>query len=256
MKVTSLIAGLGLSCLLAAASPVFAAGGASGLTEHANNDVANTRSLQRGARNFMNYCVGCHSMQYMRYNRIAQDLGLSEEQLKDNLIFGVDKINENVTTAMTTEQAKAWFGAVPPDLSLTARSRGADWIYTYLKAFYVDDSRPFGVNNMLLQGASMPHVLWELQGAQKAVYRTEDKTMDDGSIVPVEVFDRFEQITPGTLSAEDYDGFVRDTVNFMDYVGEPMQLKRKRTGMLVLGFLLVMTLLTYLLKKEYWKDVH
>lgn len=237
-------------------APAWAAGGGSDLIQHANNELENTSSLQRGARNFMNYCVGCHSMQYVRYNRIGQDLGLSEDQLRDNLIFGVDKINSNVETAMTKEQAKGWFNAAPPDLSLTARSRGVDWIYTYLKAFYLDDSRTFGVNNKVLEGSSMPHVLWELQGMQKAVYRDETVVDAEGKENVVKVFDRFELAATGSLSPDEFDGFVRDTVNFMEYAAEPVKLKRQSIGMMVVGFLLVLGVLAYLLKVEYWKDIH
>ncbi len=237
-------------------SPALAAGGGEGLMQQANNDLENVNSLQRGARNFMNYCVGCHSMQYVRYNRLATDLGLSEEQLRDNLIFGVDKINAYVTTAMTREQATSWFSAVPPDLSLTSRSRGVDWIYTYLKSFYLDNSRTFGVNNKMLEGSSMPHVLWELQGLQTAVYRDEAVMEDSGKESMVKVFDHFTLDEEGSMNPKEFDGFVRDTVNFMDYVGEPVKIKRQKIGMMVLGFLLVLAVLAYALKVEYWKDIH
>ncbi|MFK8030253.1 MAG: cytochrome c1 [Gammaproteobacteria bacterium] len=242
--------------LVGMSSPALAAGGAAGVMQHANNELENTGSLQRGARNFMNYCVGCHSMQYVRYNRIAQDLGLDEDQVRENLIFGVDKINSTVTTAMTKEQSKAWFNAAPPDLSLTARSRGSDWIYTYLKSFYLDDSRTFGVNNKLLEGSSMPHVLWELQGFQKAVYRDEAFVDEEGQEQTRQVFDHFEMVEEGSLSPDEFSGFARDITNFMEYAAEPIKLKRQRLGMMVLAFLLVLAVLSYALKVEYWKDIH
>lgn len=223
--------------------------------EKAHNELKNTSSLQRGARNYMNYCVGCHSLKYVRYNRLGQDLGLSEDQLKDNLIFGVDRINANVTSAMTKEQGAEWFSAAPPDLSLVGRSRGVDWLYTYLKSFYADDSRPFGVNNAVVEGVSMPHVLWELQGMQEAVYRSDTMIDDNGNEKQVEVLDHLNLTRPGKMSAAEYDGFVRDTVNFLDYVGEPMKMKRKSIGMMVLGFLAIFGLLVYALKIEYWKDI-
>ncbi len=235
--------------------PALAAGGGAEL-QHANNELENTSSLQRGARNFMNYCVSCHSMQYVRYNRIGEDLGMTEEQLRDSLIFGVDKVNANVVTAMTKEQSKAWFNAAPPDLSLTSRSRGVDWIYTYLKSFYIDESRTFGVNNKVLEGSSMPHVLWELQGLQKAVYRDEAYVDEAGKESMIKVFDHFEMVEEGSMSPDEFDGFVRDTVNFMEYAGEPVKLKRQSIGMMVLGFLLVLGVLSYALKVEYWKDIH
>ncbi len=255
MKATKFCAAALLVSLLGLTSQALASGGGEGLIQHANNELENTGSLQRGARNFMNYCVGCHSMQYVRYNRIAEDLGMSEEQLRDNLIFGADKINANVLTAMTKEQSEAWFNASPPDLSLTGRSRGSDWIYSYLKSFYLDDSRTFGVNNKLLEGSSMPHVLWELQGMQNAVYREEPVVNQDGKESMVKVFDHFELAQEGSMTPKEFDGFVRDTTNFMEYAGEPVKLKRQSIGMMVLGFLLVLGVLSYALKVEYWKDI-
>lgn len=241
--------------VMALAVPAQGAGGTVHI-EHANNELENVASLQRGARNFMNYCVGCHSLKFVRYNRLNEDLRLNEEQLRENLIFGADKANSNVYRAMTRAQAQKWFNAEPPDLSLTSRSRGVDWIYTYLKTFYVDDSRDAGVNNLVLAGSSMPHVLWELQGLQKAVYRKETVVADDGHTEEVNVFDHFEPLQAGTLSPEQYDGFIRDIVNFLDYVGEPMKMKRQSLGLMVLGYLAALSLLLFALKKEYWRDVH
>lgn len=218
---------------------------------HANNDVGNLKSLQRGARNYMNYCAGCHSAQYMRYSRLASDLQLSDDVLKENLMFGAGKIGGTMISAMPKDAAAEWFSAVPPDLTLTARSRGVDWIYAYLKSFYADDSKTFGVNNTVLPGASMPHVLWDLQGIQTAdfeVHKNEDGNEE-------RQFVGFHLAKPGKLSPEEYDGFVRDTVNFLDYIAEPMQLERQRLGIKVLAYLTLLFVLALALKKEFWKDV-
>lgn len=240
--------------LLLALSPmaVMAAAGGAKL-DAANNDLSNTASLQRGSKYFVNYCLGCHSLQYVRYNRLAEDLELTEAQVMKNLAFTAEKPTEMMEIAMPADDAKRWFGGVaPPDLSLTARSRGADWIYTYLRSFYIDESRPFGVNNTVLKGASMPHVLAPLQGYRKAVYETETDAQGNKH----EVFKGFEQVTEGTLTEEEYDQVVRDITNFLDYVGEPVQLERRSLGIGVLAFLLVFLLFAYFLKREYWKDVH
>lgn len=217
----------------------------------AGNDVSNVASLQRGARNFVNYCMGCHSARYVRYNRLGADLQISEKQLIENLMFAAEKPTETMTIAMREDDARRWFGQVPPDLSLIARSRGVDYLYNFLRGFYRDPSRPTGVNNIMLPNTSMPHVLWELQGIQEAVF--EEHTQEGGTRT---VFKEFRQLVPGKLTAEEYDRFVRDTVNFLDYIGEPMQLERQRLGMWVLAYLAVFGLLAYLLKREIWKDVH
>ena len=238
---------------LLAAAPVLglAAGGGAHLDD-ANIDLSDQASLQRGAKYFVNYCLSCHSAKYQRYNRMARDLGLTEEEVKDNLMFTTDKIGETMNIAMPEAQAAEWFGTAPPDLSVIARARGVDWLYTYLRSFYLDDSRPFGVNNIVFPDVGMPHVLWELQGAQKAVYKTEK----DAAGNDVEVFDHFEQVTPGLMSPEQYDEMARDLTNFLSYVGEPVQLERKALGVKVLIFIAIFFVLAYLLKKEYWKDVH
>jgi ubiquinol-cytochrome c reductase cytochrome c1 subunit len=233
------------------------AGGAGAVTEeapgaeHANVDVSNVASLQRGARNFVNYCMGCHSAQYVRYNRLGIDLQVSERQLIENLMFAAEKPQETMTIAMRGEDAARWFGVTPPDLSLIARNRGADYVYNFLRGFYVDASRPTGVNNLMLPGTAMPHVLWELQGVQDAVY-VEEQGPDGVSQKKIE---SLRLAAPGSLTPEEYDHFVRDTVNFLAYVGEPMQLERQRLGFWVLGYLLVFGILAYLLKQEIWKDV-
>jgi ubiquinol-cytochrome c reductase cytochrome c1 subunit len=228
------------------------AAAAGGMLQPAHNDVANTASLQRGASNFVNYCMGCHSAQYVRYNRLAADLGLSEAQVVENLMFTGERVHDTMRVAMNPEDAKRWFGIAPPDLSLIARSRGTDYVYSFLKSFYLDPSRPTGVNNMVLPGTSMPHVLWELQGYQRAVY---DGESDPANEAVHKRFKEFELAQPGKLNAQEYDQFVRDTVNFLDYIGEPMQLERRNLGLRVLAFLFVFFLFAYFLKIEYWKDV-
>ena len=218
---------------------------------HPNNDVSNIGSLQRGAKIFVNYCMGCHSAKYVRYNRLARDLGITEDQLINNLMFLGGKPFDTMRNAMPAADAQRWFGVAPPDLSLVARSRGTDFLWAFMRSFYVDDSRPTGVNNIAMESVAMPHVLWELQGLQRAIF--EEHTRDDGSSEMV--FQGFEMATPGLLSPEEYDQFVRDLVNFLEYIGEPIQLERRRLGIWVLMFLLVFGLFAYALKNEIWKDV-
>src|SRR5690606_26281805 len=242
-----------IACLLLALAPLGAmAASADVELDRARNNLANTASLQRGAKYFVNYCLGCHSLQYVRYNRLAEDLLLTEQQLAENLMFTADKPTEMMTIAMRPEDAERWFGVTPPDLSLTARARGADWIYTYLRSFYVDKSRPIGVNNTVLPNASMPHVLAPLQGYQKATF--EEGVDADGN--PTKHFSGFTEPEGGAMSPEEYDEVVRDIVNFMVYVAEPVQLRRQEIGMGVLAFLMVLFVFAYFLKHEYWRDVH
>ena len=222
---------------------------------HAGNDIANKTSLQRGARNFVNYCLGCHSLQYMRYNRVADDLGLTQEQVKSNLMFTGERPFDVMKSAMPTSDAETWFGRAPPDLSLIARAKGPDYLFQFLKTFYLDPDRPNGVNNLALENAAMPQVLADLQGTQKAVFVLEKKSDGNGEQM-VRVFDHFEQVTPGRLSAAEFDEFVRDTVNFLDYVSEPIRAKRESLGLWVVLFLIVFTGFAWALKKEIWKDVH
>ena len=224
----------------------------SGIIKSARNDITNVASLQRGARNFVNYCMGCHSARYVRYSRLGADLGLSEQQVIENLMFTGERIHDTMKINMRPEDAARWFGVTPPDLSLIARSRGPDYIYSFLRSFYVDPSRPTGVNNLVLPGTSMPHVLWERQGLQEAVY---DGESDPEHNAVHKRFKEFRQVQPGGLTPKEFDEFVRDTVNFLDYIGEPMQLERRSIGLRVLTFLLVFFLFAYFLKKEYWKDV-
>jgi ubiquinol-cytochrome c reductase cytochrome c1 subunit len=216
---------------------------------HAGTDLGDQASLQRGAQLFMNNCSGCHSLQYMRYSRMAADLGLSEEEVMDNLNFTGGKIGDQVHVALTQDEGKQFFGKMPPDLSLIARVRGTDWIYTYLKSFYLDESRPLGWNNKLFPNASMPNPLWEQQGLQQPVYGEAEA----GGDRPVE---KLELATPGAQTPAQFDQSVRDITAFLEYVGEPAGLKRQGLGVWVVLFLAFLTLLTGLLKKEFWKDVH
>jgi ubiquinol-cytochrome c reductase cytochrome c1 subunit len=219
--------------------------------EKANNDVANIASLQRGARNVVNYCYGCHSAQYVRFNRVAADLGLTEQQLQENLMFTGERPSDQMKNAMGPKDAERWFGRAPPDLSLIARAKGTDHLYTFLKSFYLDASRPTGMNNTVLPGAAMPHVLWELQGVQRKV--EVGKADEHGDIEKQQT--GFELVTKGKLSPDEYDQFVRDTVNFLDYIGEPMQMQRRKLGAGVLMFLLVFFGFVYYLKQDYWREV-
>ena len=227
------------------------AGGAAAQSEveldAANNNIANTASLQRGAKYFVNYCLGCHSAKYVRYNRLGRDLQLSNQQLMDNLMFTGERPFDTMSIAMRPEDSARWFKITPPDLSLISRSRGPDYIYTYLRSFYVSPDRPTGVNNVVLPGTAMPHVLWELQGTQRAVFGRDE----DGK----EALERFEVVRPGELDARAFDEVVRDIVNFLDYIGEPIKRERQQLGVRVIGFLLVFLLIAFMLKKEIWKDV-
>jgi ubiquinol-cytochrome c reductase cytochrome c1 subunit len=214
-------------------------------------DIKNTESLQRGARNFMNHCSGCHSLKYLRYNRLAADLKIPEAELAGNLMFTSDKVFDTINSAMPKD-SESWFGKEPPDLSLIARARGVDYLYSYMKGFYADKTRPWGVNNLYLPSAAMPHVLQELQGSQKPVFKNVPDDHGSARMVLVGV----AAMTPGALKPEEYDQFVRDIVNFLDYAGEPIKEKRQSMGVFVTLFLLVFFVFAYLLKKEYWKDVH
>jgi ubiquinol-cytochrome c reductase cytochrome c1 subunit len=215
--------------------------------EPALNDPDNVNSLQRGARNFMNYCSGCHSAQYVRFNTLGRDLNLSEEQLVNNLMFNAEKTFETIAATMPMDEALRWFGQAPPDLSLIARARGTDYVFNFLKGFYLDPDSPTGVDNRVLAGTSMPHVLWELQGFQNAVFSTDENG--------IEHFESFEQVTPGSMSAEDYDEFVRDTTNFLEYISEPIRSTRRVLGVWVLIFLVFFWIIASMLKKQIWKDV-
>jgi ubiquinol-cytochrome c reductase cytochrome c1 subunit len=217
---------------------------------HSGADINDLESLQRGARNFMNYCSGCHSLKYVRYNRIAKDLEIPDTELR-NLMFTSDKPFDTINSAMPAD-AEGWFGKLPPDLSLMARARSVDYLYAFLKGFYVDKTRPWGTNNLILPGAAMPDVLADLQGLQKPVFKNEPDEHGSANMVLVGV----ESMTAGALKPEEYDRFVRDTANFLDYAGEPVKAKRQSLGIFVMLFLVVFFAFAYMLKKEYWKDVH
>lgn len=212
--------------------------------DHAPNKRTDNAALQNGAKIFVNYCLNCHSASYMRYNRL-QDIGLSEAQIKDNLLFTAEKVGEPMRIAMQREDAKAWFGAAPPDLTIIARSRasefgsGPDWLYTYLRSFYRDESRPTGWNNTVFENVGMPHALWELQGIQ---------VKDAHGKLSVE--------TPGKLTPEQYDEAVADLVAYLQYMGEPVSELRKNLGVMVIVFLGILLVFAYALKREYWKDIH
>jgi len=232
---------------LALALPVLAHAHEGPSLPAAGNDIRNEASLQRGARNFMNYCSGCHSAKYIRYNRMAADLHIGEAELKQNLMFTSEKPADPIISSMPAADAKKWFGVVPPDLSLIARSRGTAYLSAFLHSFYRDPSRPTGVNNVMLPGTAMPHVLSTLQGVQTAVFKTEDGKSE---------FEKFELTDKGSLTPAQYDEFVRDTVNFLEYVGEPVQTSRQDLGIWVMLFLLLFGTFSYMLYKEYWRDVH
>lgn len=252
--------------VLAAAAPSAALASEAGVKlDHmpANLSPTDPASLQRGAAVYVNYCLGCHSAGYMRYNRL-RDLGLTEEQIRDNLIFTGAKVGELMRTAMDAKDAKEWFGAPPPDLTVIARSRsssagsGADWLFTYLRSFYRDPSRPTGWNNTIFPNVGMPHVLYGLQGQQVLATEVQLQPRRGGKqedALKIEV-QKLVVDKPGSMDAAEYDRLVADLVNFLVYMGEPAAQYRKQLGLYVLLFLGVLFVLAYALKKEYWKDVH
>ncbi len=227
---------------------VFLSAGFATANEHVHLDRApidpnNQASLQRGAKYFVHYCLNCHSAASMRYNRL-QDIGLSEAQIKSNLLYASEKVGDTMIVAMQKADAKAWFGATPPDLSVEARARGADWLYTYLRGFYRDSTRPTGWNNVVFDKVGMPHVLWQLQGQQ--ILKEDEQTHTHQLVLE----------KPGTLSPAQYDLMVADLVNYLVYMSEPYKQQDKRLGILVLAFLAILLVLTVALKKEFWKDIH
>jgi ubiquinol-cytochrome c reductase cytochrome c1 subunit len=231
-------------------------GGHAGWQRAAGNQISNLPSLQRGARNFMAYCSGCHSLKFMRYSRLASDLKISEELRDKFIVRPGDKFSDYIKASMPAADAQEWFGKPPPDLSLVARSRGSDWLFNFLTTFYADPaSRQTGVNNLQLPGTAMPHVLASVQGVQTAEWRNVEHKGEDGKAVVLTEFEKFEPGIAGSLTPAQYDEFVRDTVNFLQYVGDPTQLERESLGIWVVLFLLMFTGIAWLLKKEYWKDV-
>ena len=242
-----------LAILLFAGHALAAGGGAD--LDAANNDVGNTQSLQRGAAYFMNYCSGCHSAEYVRYNTLGAALNLTDEQLEQNLMFNAQRTFETINVSMNRDDATAWLGQVPPDMSLIARSKGVDHIYSFLRGYYVDDKSRTGWNNTVVKNVSMPHVLWELEGVKaKAEAHADGEAHDDEGHGEASG-PAYEVVAAGTLSAEEYDQFVRDIVNFLDFISEPMQLQRTKIGIWVMAFLVIFFFIALALKKEIWKDV-
>lgn len=253
---------LGVFAAVTLIGSVFASEGGAHL-DKVKNELCDKASLQRGAGLYMNFCAGCHSLQFVRYKDMAKDIGIVDKKgnvieklVQDNLNFISDKPNDAITVATPKVLSAKWFGVPPPDLSLVTRSRGKDWLYTYLKSFYEDPKRPWGVNNLVFPDVGMPHILLTLQGTQVPVYKSVTIKDENGNNVEKQVISHLELKTPGSLSAQEYDKAMVDLVNFLDYVGEPHKLERKRLGVWVLLFLVVFTLFAYLLKREYWKDVH
>ncbi len=219
--------------------------------DRAPDNGENLASLQHGAQLFVNYCLNCHSANLMRYSRL-QDLGIPQKQIEDNLLFTTDKVGNTMSIAMRPDDAKAWFGVAPPDLSVEARAKGRDWLYTYLRSFYRDDTRPTGWNNMVFENVSMPHVLWELQGVRTAKF---EDTVDEESGEKVRRFVGYQQVSPGKLSPVDYDSAVADLVAYLGWMSEPEQKTRKQLGVWVLLFLGVLSFFAWRLNAAYWKDI-
>lgn len=244
--------------LIAAFIPAvaMAAGGNVHLEEH-RTDLHDTASLQRGAQTFANYCMGCHSMEHARYNRVAKDLGIPEELMMENLVFADKKFGDLMTISMDKADSKRWFGNPPPDLTLVARVRRPDWVYTYLHSFYEDPSRPWGVNNVVFKDVGMPNVLGHLQGTQKM--GTAEVKVGYDTLTGQEITEEHENVLylaeEGELSEEEFDKLVYDLVNFMVYMAEPIALERQSLGWWVLLFLAIFFVPVYMLNKEYWKDV-
>lgn len=248
-----LLVSLGLS------SGAVAAGGGVAWDKFPQGKVTDMAALQNGAKLFVNYCLNCHSASFMRYNRL-RDIGLTEDQIKNNLMFATDKVGETMKVTMSDKQAKEWFGALPPDLTVIARSRaaagqgsGADYLYTYLRSYYRDDTTATGWNNLVFPSVGMPHVLWELQGQRTAKYVDEKDPHQEGKTV--HRFVGYEQLTPGTMNQNDYDSAVADLVGFLQWMGEPAQNTRVKLGVWVLIFLAIFTLIAWRLNAAFWKDV-
>lgn len=231
--------------LLVLSAPAVALASSGAHLDKAPYDLNDKASLQRGAKTFVNYCLNCHSASYMRYNRL-KDIGLNDDQIKENLLFAGEKVGETMDVAMKKNDAKVWFGATPPDLTVIARSRGADWLYTYLRGFYRDDTRPTGWNNTVFDKVGMPHVLYGLQGEQ-VLHVEKHGEHETRKLVLAK---------SGVMTAPEYDAMVADLVNYLVYMGEPAQQTRMRLGVIVMLFLGIFFIVAYYLKKEYWKDIH
>ena len=247
-----------LLAALALCSSVMAASDGPAWDKFPKDRITDVAALQHGAKLFVNYCLNCHSAAYMRYNRLV-DIGLTEGQIKQNLLFAGDKVGELMTVSMAGKDAKEWFGAQPPDLTVIARSRaggngsGADYLYTYMRGFYRDETRPTGWNNLVFPAVGMPHVLWELQGEQRAIYADEKDPHDPAKTV--RTFKGFEQSKPGTLNKANYDLAIADLVAYLQWMGEPAQNQRVRMGVWVLLFLSFFTLIAWRMNAAYWKDI-
>ncbi len=271
MKITTRFFVPVLAALAFAYAP-FALPAPSAKPDKAHVDMRDAASLQSGAKVFVNYCLNCHAASMMRYNRLG-DLGLTEDQIRENLLFTADKVGEMMNVGMTRKDGKDWFGVAPPDLSVIARSRGADWLYTYLRAFYRDTASPTGWNNLLYERVAMPHALWNLSGEATLEVR-EFKTEEAAIAAKLQTrsFSMLERVgegearryllkstrmtTPGAQSPAQYDGTVRDLVNYLVWMGEPGQLYRKQVGIVVLFVLLILLGLSWALYKNFWKDLH
>lgn len=244
--------------LIAAFVPAvaLAAGGNVHLEEH-RTDLHDTASLQRGAQTFVNYCMGCHSLEHSRYNRVAKDLNIPEEMMMENLVFADKKFGELMSIAMDQSDSKGWFGATPPDLTLVARVRRPDWLYTYLLSFYEDPSRPWGVNNVVFKDVGMPNVLGHLQGVQ--VKGTAPVAVGFDTLTGQEILEEHDDVLylaeEGTLNEDEFEKLVFDLVNFLTYVAEPIALERQSLGWKVLLYLTILLVLVYLLNKEFWRDI-
>lgn len=247
-----------LAAAFAFAGPVQAAEGGIAWDKFPEAKLSDQAALQNGARLFVNHCLNCHSAEYMRYNRL-RDIGLTEAQIKQNLLFATDKVGDTMKVALDPKEAKAWFGGVPPDLTVIARSRaghngtGADYLYTYLRSYYRDDSKATGWNNLVFPSVGMPHVLWQLQGQREAVFVEEADPHDHSKTV--HHFAGYRQLTPGTMTPLEYDNAVADLVAYLQWMGEPVQQQRLRLGVWVLLFLAIFTVIAWRLNAAYWKDV-
>ena len=243
---------------LSVSSSAHAAGGSNVALDKAYVKMNDMPSLQNGAKLFVNYCLSCHSASYARYNRVAEDLGIPEALLKENLMFTTEKSGDLMKTTMPAEDAKRWFNVTPPDLTLVSRVRKPDWVYTYLRGFYRDESQPTGWNNSLFTNVAMPHAMYELQGVQEVVGKVdldaEEHAGDDDRIIVGDT--EFKLVHPGKFTPKEFDRQMLDLTAFLVYLAEPAQLKRERIGIFTIGFLIILMMLAYLLKKEFWRDVH
>ena len=246
---------LGLCVAIASLTGAQASGGNTIAWDKAPVNTSDLGSLQNGAKLFVNYCLNCHSAAFMRYNRL-QDIGLTNQQIKDNLLFSTDKVGDTMKANIDPKQAKDWFGAVPPDLTLVARSRsghggtGADYLYTYLRTYYRDEAKPTGWNNLVFPNVGMPHVLWELQGVRRPIF---EERQESGH--KVQVFKGWEQVTPGTMTPQQYDQAMADLVGYLQWMGEPAQTQRVRLGLFVMLFLLGFMYIAWRLNASFWKDI-